>query len=165
MDLRTLAPQQLQSLNEQLESDIAALQDSMQTLSQAAMRFHKSGVALEELMKQEPGAELCVFFVNDTNFIDDLLFAGKKMLVPLTSSLYAPGTLGDSGRVLLDIGTGYFAEVSRLASPAAARPATMSTSRNPSPLSTQLTPFWSTVHPRGWKGLLQAEGCHPEGEY
>ena len=68
MDLRTLAPQQLQSLNEQLESDIAALQDSMQTLSQAAMRFHKSGVALEELMKQEPGAELYVFFVNDTNF-------------------------------------------------------------------------------------------------
>ena len=38
------------------------------------------------------------------------LAAGKKMLVPLTSSLYAPGTLAGSGTVLMDIGTGYFAE-------------------------------------------------------
>ena len=33
------------------------------------------------------------------------------MLVPLTQSLYAPGKLGDTGKVLIDIGTGYFVEV------------------------------------------------------
>lgn len=33
------------------------------------------------------------------------------MLVPLTDSLYARGTLGNKGMVLIDIGTGYFAEV------------------------------------------------------
>ena len=34
------------------------------------------------------------------------------MLVPLTASLYVPGTLDDADRVLVDIGTGYFVEVS-----------------------------------------------------
>ena len=35
---------------------------------------------------------------------------GKAVLVPLTSSLYVPGTLKNPGRVLVDIGTGYFVE-------------------------------------------------------
>lgn len=34
------------------------------------------------------------------------------MLVPLTASLYVPGTLDDSDKVLVDVGTGYFIEVS-----------------------------------------------------
>lgn len=36
------------------------------------------------------------------------------MLVPLTASLYVPGTLDDADRVLVDVGTGYFIEVLRL---------------------------------------------------
>ena len=36
------------------------------------------------------------------------------MLVPLTASLYAPGTLDDADKILVDIGTGYFVEVSWL---------------------------------------------------
>ncbi|CAN6463383.1 unnamed protein product [Victoria cruziana] len=32
------------------------------------------------------------------------------MLVPLTASLYIPGTLDDADRVLVDVGTGYFIE-------------------------------------------------------
>ncbi|PPS01089.1 hypothetical protein GOBAR_AA19573 [Gossypium barbadense] len=32
------------------------------------------------------------------------------MLVPLTASLYVPGTLDDADKVLVDIGTGYFVE-------------------------------------------------------
>uniref|UniRef100_A0A0D9XKW2 Prefoldin subunit 5 n=1 Tax=Leersia perrieri TaxID=77586 RepID=A0A0D9XKW2_9ORYZ len=34
----------------------------------------------------------------------------EKMLVPLTASLYVPGTLDDSEKVLVDVGTGYFIE-------------------------------------------------------
>lgn len=34
------------------------------------------------------------------------------MLVPLTASLYVPGTLDDADKVLVDVGTGYFIEVS-----------------------------------------------------
>ena len=33
------------------------------------------------------------------------------MLVPLTESLYVPGTLDDAHKVLIDIGTGYYVEV------------------------------------------------------
>lgn len=34
------------------------------------------------------------------------------MLVPLTASLYVPGKLDDAEKVLVDVGTGYFIEVS-----------------------------------------------------
>ena len=34
------------------------------------------------------------------------------MLVPLTASLYVPGKLDDADKVLVDVGTGYFVEVS-----------------------------------------------------
>lgn len=30
------------------------------------------------------------------------------MLVPLTSSLYVPGKLGDTSHVIVDVGTGYY---------------------------------------------------------
>lgn len=32
-------------------------------------------------------------------------------MVPLTGSMYVPGKLADTEKVLIDIGTGYFAEV------------------------------------------------------
>ena len=35
-------------------------------------------------------------------------FAGREALIPLTPSLFVPGTLGASGEVLVDIGTGFF---------------------------------------------------------
>ena len=34
----------------------------------------------------------------------------KTILVPLTSSLYVPGTLADVKKVVVDIGTGYYVE-------------------------------------------------------
>lgn len=38
-------------------------------------------------------------------------------MVPLTSSLYVPGTLADSENVIVDVGTGFYVEkVSRLIS-------------------------------------------------
>ena len=36
------------------------------------------------------------------------------MLLPLTSAVYVPGKLASHDSILLDIGTGYFAEVSHL---------------------------------------------------
>ncbi|MCJ1482041.1 subunit of tubulin prefoldin [Schaereria dolodes] len=35
---------------------------------------------------------------------------GKKILVPLTTSLYVPGTLADTDRVIVDVGTGFYVE-------------------------------------------------------
>jgi prefoldin alpha subunit len=36
----------------------------------------------------------------------------NALLIPLNSSLYVPGNLTDSGRVVVELGTGYFAEKS-----------------------------------------------------
>ena len=34
----------------------------------------------------------------------------KEILVPLTGSMYVPGSLSDPGKVLVDVGTGYYIE-------------------------------------------------------
>ena len=39
-----------------------------------------------------------------------LTAVGKSILVPLTSSLYVPGKLKNAGKVLVDVGTGYYIE-------------------------------------------------------
>lgn len=41
--------------------------------------------------------------------------ADKKILIPLTSSLYVPGRLKDAENVIVDVGTGYFVEKVRTA--------------------------------------------------
>jgi prefoldin subunit 5 len=35
---------------------------------------------------------------------------GKIILVPLTTSLYVPGTMADTENVIVDIGTGFYVE-------------------------------------------------------
>lgn len=35
---------------------------------------------------------------------------GKQILVPLTSSLYVPGTIADTENVIVDVGTGFYVE-------------------------------------------------------
>ena len=76
-------------MGEQIEEEIQQLTQNLDQLTKAANRYHTSGRALET-------------FKDETE--------GKEMLVPLTSSLYVPGTLGSTEKVLLDIGTGYFVE-------------------------------------------------------
>lgn len=40
------------------------------------------------------------------------IFSGKEILVPLTGSMYVPGKLADANSVIVDIGTGYYAQKS-----------------------------------------------------
>ena len=90
VDIKTLTAPQLQQLGEQLEGELNTLSESFQSLQAAVTRFYQSGTALEALAEQAEGT---------------------PMMVPLTESLYAPGKLGSTDKVLLDIGTGYFVEV------------------------------------------------------
>lgn len=78
-----------QAADEQLREEVTAYSESLQMLSKAVSRYHASGVAIEALSKEE---------------------AGKEMLVPLTESLYVPGKIKSTDKVLLDVGTGYFIE-------------------------------------------------------
>ena len=43
--------------------------------------------------------------------LKDATLAGDKMMVPLTESLYVEGYVHEKDKILVDIGTGYFAEV------------------------------------------------------
>ena len=71
-----------------LKQELAELSGNWRTLKEAESRYvaTKSGLA--------------TIAQND----------GKEIMVPLTASLYVPGTVTDTEKVLVDIGTGYFVE-------------------------------------------------------
>jgi prefoldin alpha subunit len=72
-----------------LKHDLDTCADSLQKLQQAVSKFHSSGLALEGLAEEEEGT---------------------PMMIPVTESLYVPGKVGKTDKVLVDIGTGYFVE-------------------------------------------------------
>ncbi|RWW04490.1 hypothetical protein GW17_00032280 [Ensete ventricosum] len=89
-DMDKLSLEQLRSLKEQSDLEVNLLQDSLTKIRTAAARLEVAAAALHDL---------------------SLRPEGKELLVPLTASLYVPGTLDDSEKVLVDVGTGYFIEV------------------------------------------------------
>ncbi|XP_003701275.1 prefoldin 5 [Megachile rotundata] len=89
IDLTTLNLQQLTILKQQLDKELGVFQDSLQTLKIAQTKFQESGSCLEKIT---PAME------------------GNEILVPLTGSMYVVGKLADTNNVLIDIGTGYYAQ-------------------------------------------------------
>ncbi|KAB0802638.1 hypothetical protein PPYR_04824 [Photinus pyralis] len=89
IDLTTLSLPQLTQLKQQLDQELTLFQESLQSLKLAQNKFQNSGECLE---KVTPESE------------------GKSILVPLTGSMYVPGKLADTKHVIIDIGTGYYAE-------------------------------------------------------
>ncbi|XP_042386279.1 probable prefoldin subunit 5 [Zingiber officinale] len=86
-DLQKLSLDQLKAVKEQSDLEVNLLEDSLKKISVAAARLEAAASALDDL---------------------SLRPKGKKMLVPLTASLYVSGTLDDSEKILVDVGTGYF---------------------------------------------------------
>lgn len=95
IEIDKLSIEQLKALKEQTDLEVNLLQDSLNNIRTATARLDVASNALRDLSIRP---------------------AGKKMLVPLTASLYVPGTLDDAEKVLVDVGTGYFIEVSTLLS-------------------------------------------------
>ncbi|GLD95565.1 hypothetical protein PINS_up004242 [Pythium insidiosum] len=89
INLMDLSLEQLSSLRTQLEAELKQLTTSFGGLREAQARFQESKDALSHL--------------GDKNL-------NKQVLVPLTSSMFVPGTLANVQDVLVDIGTGYFVE-------------------------------------------------------
>ncbi|CAL9076010.1 prefoldin subunit 5-like [Musa acuminata AAA Group] len=87
--MEKLSLEQLRSLKEQSDLEVNLLQDSLTKIRTAAARLENAAAALHDL---------------------SLRPRGKKLLVPLTASLYVPGKLDDAEKVLVDVGTGYFIE-------------------------------------------------------
>ncbi|XP_010521869.1 PREDICTED: probable prefoldin subunit 5 [Tarenaya hassleriana] len=88
-EMEKMGIEQLKAVKEQADLEVNLLQDSLNNIRTATSRLDSASAALHDL---------------------SLRPQGKKMLVPLTASLYVPGTLDDADKVLVDIGTGYFVE-------------------------------------------------------
>ncbi|KAK2581479.1 hypothetical protein KPH14_005145 [Odynerus spinipes] len=89
IDISNLNLQQLMQLKQQIDQELTVFQDSLHTLKLAQSKFQESGSCLD---KVTPEVE------------------GKEILVPLTGSMYVTGKLADTNNVLVDIGTGYYAQ-------------------------------------------------------
>ncbi|XP_057527678.1 prefoldin subunit 5 [Amaranthus tricolor] len=88
-EMEKMSVEQLKMVKEQSDLELNLLQDSLNNIRTATNRLEMASTALHDL---------------------SLRPQGKKMLVPLTASLYVPGTLDDADKVLVDVGTGYFVE-------------------------------------------------------
>lgn len=92
-EMERMSVEQLKAVKEQTDLEVNLLQDSLSNIRTATSRLDLASTALHDL---------------------SLRPQGKKMLVPLTASLYVPGTLDESNNVLVDVGTGYFIEKTML---------------------------------------------------
>lgn len=82
--------QQLSQVKKQLDDEVQHLTNSYSQLRAALQKF------------RDCIASVVAGVANST--------ADKPLLVPLTSSLYVPGTLASTETVLVDVGTGFFVE-------------------------------------------------------
>lgn len=87
IDLKKLNVQQLSKMKEQMYKEVSMIQDSLQSLKIAQKRYISSQEALETTKTRPPGT---------------------SMMIPLTKSMYAAGTLANSEHVTVCIGAGYF---------------------------------------------------------
>lgn len=87
----SLTVDQLEGIHQTTEQEVQYLAESLKQLGGAQQRLHASRRCAKGLEEAE---------------------VGKDILVPLTSSVYVGGQLGDTSTVLIDLGTGYYVEVS-----------------------------------------------------
>ncbi|KCV72188.1 prefoldin, alpha subunit [Fonticula alba] len=90
-DLSRLTLGQLQEAQRQMSQEINMLTSSYSVLRESKMRFLSSAAALS-VMKPDN--------------------KDKNIMLPITTSLYVPGTLTDVNHVLVDVGTDYFIKMS-----------------------------------------------------
>ncbi|XP_054161773.1 prefoldin subunit 5-like [Oppia nitens] len=89
LDLNEMNSMQLSSIRQQLEAEIELLEQSIQSLQNAKIKFNESAQAVD---RQKDVAD------------------GSQILVPLTGSMYVPAVINDNNNFIVDIGTGYYVE-------------------------------------------------------
>ena len=108
VDLASLPIAQLNQVKTQLTQELQHLTSSFQSLKAAQAKFRDCINSARDGLKNE-GSLLCTYTVNEVmSNLSRLL--GNPILVPLTPSLYVPGTLASTSTVLVDVGTGFFVE-------------------------------------------------------
>uniref|UniRef100_A0A7E4UT49 Prefoldin subunit 5 n=1 Tax=Panagrellus redivivus TaxID=6233 RepID=A0A7E4UT49_PANRE len=89
-ELHLLPPQQLAQLIKQTESEVKFFSNSLNELKTVVESFKRSEDAVLQLV--ETGE-------------------GKECLIPLTDTIHIKGKTGPTQKFLIDVGTGYFAEM------------------------------------------------------
>ncbi|KAJ3354455.1 subunit of tubulin prefoldin [Allomyces javanicus] len=97
IDLTTLPLPQLQAVRQQLDEEITHLTSSYTQLKQAQAKFSACIEALGAVTPEHQGTH-------------GLTETDRAILVPLTNSLYVPGKLNNTERVIVDVGTGYYVD-------------------------------------------------------
>ncbi|KAI9827581.1 MAG: subunit of tubulin prefoldin [Thelocarpon impressellum] len=90
VDLASLSAPQLASVKKQLDDELEHLTGSFAKLRAAQAKFRDCLASIATGVSPK--------------------VAGRRILVPLTTSLYAPGTLADAEHVIVDVGTGFYVE-------------------------------------------------------
>ena len=91
MDLQSLSMQQLSAVKKQLDEELEHLTSSFNKLRGAQSKFTDCAQSIRKGVPKS-NAE------------------SKDVLVPLTASLYVPAKLAADGKVLVDVGTGFYME-------------------------------------------------------
>ena len=79
-------------MKKQLDTELEHLTNSFQSLRSAQSKFRECVNSLKAGLSSTSST------------------SPKPILVPLTSSLYVPGTLADTDKVIVDVGTGFYVE-------------------------------------------------------
>ena len=91
VNIEKCTPQELVQLSKALESDISELTQNYGQLVKAQQKFHDSKSVIGGVQERAKN---------------------EKIMVPLTSSLYVAGEIEDTDKMLVEVGAGYFLEMS-----------------------------------------------------
>lgn len=97
-------------MKKQLDDEVQHLSNSYQNLRNAQQKFRDCKLSIENGVVDSAKGMQSLFHSKGRPRLIPCL--GKALLVPLTSSLYVPGTLADTDTVLVDVGTGFYVEKS-----------------------------------------------------
>ncbi len=88
--IEQLSVQDLSNLQQQLDRELGFFGESLHELAEARDKFKKSGEAVKALGNEENQ---------------------QQAMVPLSESMYVRGSLSNVGKITVDIGTGYYAQM------------------------------------------------------
>ncbi|CAL1278362.1 unnamed protein product [Larinioides sclopetarius] len=89
VDLSELPLPRLTQIKQELDTQVEIFGSSLQQLKIAQKKYGDSKECVERMQNMKEG---------------------NSLLVPLTDSMYVPGELDETKKVLIDIGTGYYVE-------------------------------------------------------
>mmetsp|Transcript_15623 Transcript_15623/g.19052 ORF Transcript_15623/g.19052 Transcript_15623/m.19052 type:complete len:159 (-) Transcript_15623:96-572(-) len=91
IDLDNMSLDQLNQLKSSEESRLQAISNHYATLRASASKFQQAKTALSQISPAHDG---------------------KDIMIPLTESLYVPGKIREPSKVMVELGTGFYAEKS-----------------------------------------------------